>query len=101
MTTREIYFKNVYLANGLPMGMVGYIIKDKNGVMQIGSSIHLELRTKGDAVEKSINEMKEVEKTDGFMFWVHSPDGEEFLKNNRKHISNAFIRTFLNQNKDE
>ena len=97
MTTREIYFKNVYLADGLPIGVVGYIVKDKNGVMQIGSSIHLELRTKGDAVEKSINKMKEVEKTDGFMYWVHSPDGEEFFKKNHKQISNAFIRTFWNQ----
>ena len=26
--------------------------------------------------------MKEIEKTDGFMFWNKSPEGEEFLKSN-------------------
>ena len=97
MTTREIYFKNVYLANGLPQGMVGYVVKDKNGAIQIGSTVCLELRTNEKTVEKSVNKMKEVEKTDGFMFWVHSPDGEEFFEKNHKQIANAFTQMMLGQ----
>jgi hypothetical protein len=81
MTTREIYFKNLVFCD-LPMGMVGYTYKDSNGVIQIGKSVCLELRTDEITVEKSVNIMKEIENTDGFMFWNNSPEGEEFFKNN-------------------
>lgn len=97
MTTREIYFKNVVEADGLPIGMVGYVYKDTNGTIQLGSTITLELRTDEEVVKKSINQMKALEKTDGFMFWVSSTEGVEFFKENGKQISKAFSQMILNQ----
>jgi hypothetical protein len=81
MTTREIYFKNLFFCD-LPMGLIGYTYKDKNNIIQIGKSIPLELRTDETIVEKSVNIMKQVENTDGFMFWNLSPEGEDFFKRN-------------------
>ena len=51
MTTREIYFKNLVFCD-LPMGMIGYTHKDDNGVIQIGKSVCLKLRTDEITVEK-------------------------------------------------
>lgn len=87
MTTREIYFKNLVLCD-LPRGLIGYIHKDKNGVIQIGNNIALELRTDEITVEKSLNIMKDIEEADGFMFWNNSPEGEEFFKSNWEIIGN-------------
>lgn len=42
--------------------------------------------------------MKEIEKTDGFMFWNNSPEGEEFYKNNWDIISKSIWSMVLNQN---
>ena len=69
MTTREIYFKIVCEADGLPQGLIGYVYKDTKGIIQIGANICLELRTNKEVAKKSINKMKEIEKTDGFMFF--------------------------------
>lgn len=91
MTNREIYFKIVYESDWLPLGLIGYVYKDTKGVIQIGSNICLELRTNKEVTEKSINKMKEIEKTDGFMFWVNSPEGEEFITKNSKEIGRALM----------
>ena len=96
MTTREIYFKNLVFCD-LPMGLVGYTYKDKDGVIQIGKNIPLELRTDEITVEKSVNIMKEIEKTDGFMFWNNSPEVEEFFKSNWGVIGKSLSRMVLNQ----
>ncbi len=81
MTTREIYFKNLVFCD-LPRGRVGYTHKDGNGIIQIGRDVCLELRTDDATVEKSVKIMGEVEKTDGFMFWNNSPEGEDFFNSN-------------------
>lgn len=96
MTTREIYFKNLVFCD-LPMGMIGYTYRDKNGVIQIGKSVCLELRTDEITVEKSVDIMKEIERTDGFMFWNNSPEGEEFFKSNWSVIGKSLVSTILNQ----
>ena len=96
MTTIEIYFKNLVFCD-LPMGLVGYTYKDKDGVIQIGKTIGLELRTDEITVEKSVKIMEDIEKTDGFLFWNNSPEGEEFFKSNRDVIGKSLARMVLNQ----
>lgn len=96
MTTREIYFKNLVFCD-LPMGMIGYTYKDKNGVIQIGKSVCLELRTDEITVEKNVNVMKDIEKTDGFIFWNNSPEGEQFFKSNWDVIGKLLSTMVLNQ----
>ena len=96
MTTREIYFKNLVFCD-LPMGRIGYTYKDGNGVIHIGKDVCLELRTDEITVEKSINIMKEIENTDGFMFWNNSPEGEEFFKSNWAVIGKSLASMVLNQ----
>ena len=96
MTTREFYFKNLVFCD-LPLGMIGYTYKDGNRVVQIGKSVCLELRTDEITVEKSVNIMKEIEKTDGFMFWNNSPEGEEFFNRNWNVIGKSLTRMVLNQ----
>lgn len=97
MTTREIYFKNL-VSSELPMGIVQYTYKDDNGVIQLfGKDVCLEFRTDEITVEKSINIMKEIEKTDGFMFWNNSPEGEEFFKSNWGLIGESLARMILQQ----
>jgi hypothetical protein len=79
------------------MGLVGYTYKDKDGVIQIGKDVCLELRTDEITVEKSVKIMEEIEKTDGFMFWNNSPEGEEFFKSNWDVIGKSLARMVLNQ----
>lgn len=78
MTTREIYFKSLILAD-MPSGLVGYVIQDANGIIQIGNSIPLKFSTDINIVENAIEEMKVIEKKEGFMFWNNSPEGEKFF----------------------
>jgi hypothetical protein len=96
MTTREIYFKNLVFCD-LPIGLVGYTYKNKNGVIQIGRNVPLELRTDEITVEKSVKIMKDIEKTDGFMFWNNSPEGEEFFNSNWDVIGKSLAGMVLNQ----
>ena len=96
MTTREIYFKNV-INTDLPHGLVFYVYKDNNDVIQLGNSIALSLSTKESIVIKSIESMEKVEKSNGFMFWSLSPEGEDFFEKNKKEISNLLVRTISNQ----
>ena len=96
MTTREIYFKNLVFCD-LPMGRIGYTYKDKNDVIQIGKDVCLELRTDEITVEKSVKIMEKIEKTDGFMFWNNSPEGELFFKSSWDVIGKSLARMVLNQ----
>lgn len=79
MTTKEIYFKNAVLSD-LPIGHVYYVYRDKNDVIQIGTSITLEFKTNEIDVNNALIKMNIVENSDGFMFWNASPEGEEFMK---------------------
>ena len=96
MTTREIYFKNVINAD-LPQGLVFYVYKDNNDVIHIGNSIALSLSTKESIVIQSIESMEKVEKSNGFMFWNLSPEGEEFFNDNIKSIGNLLTSIILKQ----
>jgi len=96
VTTREIYFKNVYKSD-VPLGMIFYICKDKDGIIQIGKSILAELRTDETTVKESIKEMRKVEKMKGFMFWTSSEEGEQFFKENREELSKCLSNIILNQ----
>jgi hypothetical protein len=95
MTTREIYFKEVFKSDGCPMGMVGYLKKDNKRVIQLGQNACLELRTDEKVATKSIEQMNRIENEAGFMFWNSSTEGEKFFKENwvciSKHISNIVI----------
>jgi len=79
------------------MGMVQYTYKDNNGVIQFGKAVFLEFRTDEITVENSVNKMKDIEKTDGFMFWNNSPEGEEFFKSNWGVIGESLARMILRQ----
>ena len=93
MTTREIYYK-VYMLTELPVAMVGFVIKDKDDVIQLGSTLWLQFH---DGHEVNIKKMQKIEKRKVFLFWVHSPEGEEFFKTNAKEIGGFFARMILNQ----
>jgi hypothetical protein len=70
---------------------------ESNGVIQIGKDVCLELRADVINVEKSLNIMKEIEKSDGFMFWNNSPKGEEFFKIKLGVIGKSLASMGLNQ----
>lgn len=85
------------MESNLPIGLIGYVYKDKNNILQIGKTIFLELRTDKKTVNKSIEKMKEIEKTDGFMFWNNSLEGEKFFKDNNKTFTECLTNMILNQ----
>lgn len=68
----------------MPRGMVQYTYQDDRGIIQVGSNICLELRTDECTVLNSIDRMKEVESSCGFMFWNNSNEGELWIKENFK-----------------
>ena len=64
MTARQVYFKAKYLANGFPVAVLYYTVKDKEGVIQFwGGSIHFFYR---DNLEETLQKMEAIEKTEGF-----------------------------------
>ena len=78
----------------LPIAMVGFVIKDKDDVIQLGQTLLVNFR---EGHEVNIKKMQMIEKRKGFMFWVHSPEGEDFFKTNAKEIGGLFARLILNQ----
>jgi len=96
LTTREIYFKNV-VNTDLPQGLVSYVYKDKDNIIHPYDSIPLSLSTEESIVIESIERMEEVEKSDGFMFWTLSQEGEEFFEINKKEFNNLLSKIVLNQ----
>lgn len=96
MTTREIYFKEVFKAE-MPMGMVGYLKMDSKGAVQLGQNICLELRADEEVATKGIEQMNDIENETGFMFWSSSPEGEKFFKENWRCISKYIANMVINQ----
>lgn len=96
MTTREIYFKAL-MSTELPLGMIGYTYKDEDGVIQLGKSICLNLRTDEEAVVKSVKQMNKIEESNGFMFWNISSEGEVFFKDNWNTIGKCLSNMIINQ----
>lgn len=96
MTTREIYFKCLMKSN-LPIGLIGYVYKDKNNILQIGKTICVEFKTDEEIVNKYIQKMKEIEQRNGFTFWCDSIEGENFFKNNYNIFSKHLYTLILNQ----
>ena len=96
MKTREIYLK-IVSSSDIPMGYVAYTYKDVDGAIHLGKNIILELRTDEKTVSESIEKMKEVEKSEGFLFWNNSPEGEKFFKDNAEVIGSLMANMVLNQ----
>lgn len=94
MTTREIYFKALIMSD-LPMGRIGYTYKDKNGVIQIGKTLCVSLKTNENIVINAIKQMNKIEQLDGFMFWNLSLEGEIFYRENWSSISKGLIKIIL------
>jgi len=76
MTTREAYFKNVYM-NDTPYGLVGYIIYE-DGVLKL-KVITMEMSVDERVVSFCVEKMQEIEQLEGFRYWTVSPDGEDLL----------------------
>lgn len=93
MTTREVYYY-VYSQSELPVGLVGFTYKDKDGVIQLGNCLPISFH---DGHEFNIKKMLKIEKRRGFMFWNCSEDGKKFFEVNGKEISKLFAQIILNQ----
>lgn len=78
MKTKELYLEVVDSCI-LPVGRIGYVYKDKQGVIQIGKDVCLELRRDEKIAQKAVETMKAIENADGFMFWNNSPEGKKFF----------------------
>jgi hypothetical protein len=95
MTTRELYFKAKYLADGLPIARLNFTFKDKEDIIQIfGGSLNISFH---DDVEETLQKIELIEKTEGFMFWNNSPEGEKFYKDNWRVIGKCLSNMILNQ----
>lgn len=96
MTAKEIYFKAKYLANGFPVAILYYTVKDKkeNRIQLWGGSIRFFFR---DNIEETIQKIEATEKTEGFMFWNISTEGEKFYKDNWNVIGKCLTNIILNQ----
>ena len=93
MTAREVYYK-VYSISDMPVAIIGFTLKDKNNVLQLGQSVWIKF---GDGHEVNIKRMEKVQKTRGFMFWNNSSEGEEFFRVHAKEIGKLFANIILNQ----
>jgi hypothetical protein len=95
MTAREIYFKAKYLANGFPVAILYYTLKDNNGRIQLwGGEICFFFR---DNLEETLQKIEATEKTEGFMFWNISTEGEKFYKENWNVIGKYLTNMIYNQ----
>lgn len=93
MTTREVYYK-VYASSEMPVAIFYYVFKDKNDTIQLFGSRNISFR---DDHENNIKQLEKVEKTDGFMFWNQSTEGEKFFNSNAMVIGKALANMVLNQ----
>ena len=96
MTTREIYFKNV-IQSDLPVGFVGYTVRDSDNIIRIGRVVALELRTDEQTISNSLKQMEKIEQSEGFMFWNTSIEGEKFFEENGTKISGCLSFIIQNQ----
>lgn len=93
MTARNVYNK-VYATSEIPVARLNYNFM-KDGVIQfLGGSICVCFN---DDHEENIRMMEECEKTEGFMHWINSDEGERFVHENLAAISNGFINMIMNQ----
>lgn len=94
MTTRQLYFKVKYLSD-LPSAVMIYTTKSKDGeVLIFGGALHVSF---DDDIKEVIREMKEIEKTPGFMFWNNSPKGEKYLEENWRDVCKYAMTIKSNQ----
>ena len=97
MTTREVYYK-IYSASVLPVARIQFTTKDKDGVIQIGSSIDIRFSDNNVSChEVNIKKMEKIAKRKNFMFWNNSAEGEEFFKENAKALGEALAKIILSQ----
>jgi hypothetical protein len=79
MTTREVFFKGLYYSLK-PHGVFRYFHKDKRGKIKLDKYIIVGFNRDEKAVSQSIERMTEREKTEGFICWAISPEGEKLLE---------------------
>jgi hypothetical protein len=96
MNTKEIYLE-LFNKSDMPIGRIGYVYKDKNNIIQIGSTMVAEFISDEKTIEKYVNKMKEIEKIDGFMFWNNSEEGKKFFDENWNEIGKCLSSMVLNQ----
>ena len=92
MTSRDVYFKT-YVEYELPIINMIYFCME-NGYIQVGK--HISLILKEDLHESNILRMEEVEKTEGFMYWLNTPEGEDMAN----QVSNAMAEGARNYFRD-
>jgi len=93
MAAREVYYK-LFAKTELPVGMVSFARKDKDEVIQLGECVLINFK---DGHEVNIKKMQKIEKRKSFMFWMNSPEGEDFIKTNAKEIGELMSRIIMNQ----
>ncbi|HOH61287.1 MAG TPA: hypothetical protein PK698_02210 [Bacilli bacterium] len=93
MTTRELYFKVKYLADDNPCACLGYTFEDENGMIRVsGGSLFISFH---DDMKKTFEEIDNIEKTPGFMFWNNSEEGEKFLENFFRKYGKQLIKLWI------
>ena len=94
MTPIQIYFKAKYISS-LPVDRLTYTLKDKEGTIQLwGGSLDISFH---DNFEENIQKIEAMEKTEGFMFWNLSTEGEKFYRENWNVIGKCLANMILNQ----
>ena len=78
LTTREIYFKTL-IESEIPVAELCYNYKDNEGIIQF-RHVRIELRNYEPVITDSINKLKKVEETPGFMFFGNTVECDEFWK---------------------
>jgi chlorite dismutase len=96
MTTREVYYK-VYAASVLPVALIQFTTKDKDGVIQLGKSVAISFEDKTTGHEDNIRRMEKIASKKDFLFWNNSPEGEEFFKTNAKELGEMIAKIILSQ----
>jgi len=95
MTTRELYFKAKYLAEGMPVAKLYFTTKNKEDIIQIwGGSLCINFR---DDLNETFQKIESMETTEGFMFWNISPESEEFYSKNWSVIGKCLSNIVLNR----
>jgi hypothetical protein len=95
MTTKELY-QSAKNATEFPSFLLFYTYKNKDDVVQLGSSIPL---SKQDEDGANISKMEKIERdTENFMFWNHDPKSSKWFEENSKAIQEQFIKYILGVN---
>jgi len=97
MTTREIYYKT-YIESELPVVRMNFICKENN-IIQIGNWIPIQFNEEDH--ESNILKMEEIEKRDGFMYWINTPEGEELLNEACSALAKSYSKLFNDINNED